>query len=74
MLGKTDDAIHHLQRTMDIQEFAAPEPRHVQTYLFLSRLHQRKGEHDEARRVLEEGLRRHPGDTGLEAARAKLDG
>ena len=74
VMGKSGDAIHHLERARDIQRYGAPESKHVDTYLFLSRLHQRAGQSEEARAVLEEGLGRHPGDETLAQALEELGG
>lgn len=74
VMGKADDAIHHLERAKDIQVEGGPEPQHVRTFLFLSRMYARKGRHEDARAILEEGLRLHAGDESLTQALAKLDG
>ncbi len=74
VMGKTDDAIRHLERALQIQRAAAASQEHVQTYLYLSRLYLRSAKRDEARALLEEGLRRHPGDARLEEALAELQG
>lgn len=71
VMGKTDDAIAMLEEARQIQERRAPAPEHVQTYLFLARMHQRSGDDDRAREVLESGLTFHPGDAPLRQA---LDG
>jgi tetratricopeptide (TPR) repeat protein len=68
VMGKTDDAIALLSEARAIQERSAPLPEHVQTYLSLARMHQRKGELEQARAVLRAGLRLHPDDARLEAA------
>lgn len=73
VMGKTDDAIAFLERAREIQEQSTQSDQHVQTYLSLARMHQRKGERDQAREVLVTGLGYHPGNAGLEAALASLD-
>jgi tetratricopeptide (TPR) repeat protein len=73
VMGKTGDAIRHLERAREIQRHSPAEPRHVQTYLYLSRLYAREGQADEAAAVLREGLGLHPDDAALAAAVAALD-
>jgi len=72
VMGKTDDAIAYLERARAIQERSTQSDEHVQTYLSLARMHQRKGELEQARQVLEAGLTYHPGNADLEAALASL--
>ncbi len=72
VMDKTDEAIQHLTRAMELSQFEAPSPAHVQTYLFLSRMHEREGQLAQARSVLELGLSRHPHEPSLEAALAGL--
>jgi tetratricopeptide (TPR) repeat protein len=74
VMGKTGDAIHHLERAREIQRHRVAQPEQVQTYLYLSRLHGREGNAGEAAAVLREGLELHPGDTSLAEALAALDG
>jgi tetratricopeptide (TPR) repeat protein len=71
VMGKTDEAIAHLERARAIQERAQQGQEHVRTYLSLARLYQRKGDLEGARSVLRAGLRYHPGEEELGAA---LDG
>ena len=73
VMGKTEEAILHLERARSIQRFRDPEPEHVQTYLFLARMLDREGKRDEARGALIEGLQYHSGNAPLEAALARLD-
>ena len=73
VMGKTNDAIHHLERARQLQRVSSPTPEHVQTYVFLARLYDNSGRTDEARDVLLEGLQAHPNDTQLEAALAQLE-
>ncbi len=74
VMGKTDDAIRHLERALEIQRVGTAAAEHVQTYLYLSRLYLRTAKRDEARALLEVGLRRHPGHPQLEEALAELEG
>lgn len=69
VMGKTDDAIAMLGEALAIQQRQAPRPEHVQTYLSLARMHERRGDREKALAVLEDGLRFHPGDEQLQAAR-----
>jgi hypothetical protein len=46
----------------------------VQSYLSLARMQQRKGVREQARAVLRAGLRLHPDDARLEAARSGAGG
>jgi tetratricopeptide (TPR) repeat protein len=73
-MGKTNDAIAGLERARAIQERRPPEPAHVQTYISLSRLYQRKGDEQRVRAVLQAGLSYFPGDEKLLAALGELDG
>ena len=72
-MGKTSDAIDGLERARAIQENLPPVPDHVQTYLSLSRLYQRRGDTDRVRAVLEAGLDYFPGDERLLAALDELE-
>ena len=71
-LDKTGEAIAHLERAREIQERAAPADGDPRTYLFLGRLYRREAKLDDARRVLEAGLERHPDDEALRKALAEL--
>ncbi len=57
-MGKTNDAIAGLERARSIPERMAPEAPHVQTYLSLSRLYERKGDIKRVRDVLAARLER----------------
>jgi len=72
VMGKTDDAIRHLERARALQRDVQPNPRHVQIFVFLARLYRRNGRVDDARATLLEGLQAHPGNEQLEAALEQL--
>jgi tetratricopeptide (TPR) repeat protein len=72
VMGKTDDAIHHLEAAREIQSWGESRPEHVATYLSLSRMYLRDGHRDEARAALEDGLLRHGGDESLMKALDRL--
>jgi tetratricopeptide (TPR) repeat protein len=74
VMGRTDDAIRHLERARELQGSLPAAAEHVQTYLYLARLLAREGERERARAVLEEGRARHPGERALERALAELGG
>ena len=73
VMGKTGDAILHLERARDIQRHMDPAPEHLQTYLFLARMYEREGKKEAARDVLMEGLQYHTGNAELGAALSRLD-
>ena len=73
-MNKTGEAIASLERALEIQRTITPEPAHVQTYLSLARMYERKGKTEQARTLLQSGLHLHPGDAGLAAALADLEG
>jgi tetratricopeptide (TPR) repeat protein len=73
VMGKSDAAIEHLQTACELQRDLDPHPQHVQTYLFLSRMHSRDRNIEAARSTLEEGLDRHPGDAQLIAELDRLE-
>ena len=73
VMGKTPEAIAYLEAARSIQEKLDPTPEHVRTYLSLSRLYLREGRKAEARAVLEEGLRHHPGNAEILAELERLD-
>lgn len=72
VLGKTPDAIRYLERARDLQRDMAPAQDHIETYLFLARMHQRQGNHDAARAALVEGIDRHPDQEELTDALSQL--
>lgn len=74
VMGKTEEAIHFLEEARRIQERGVPGDEEVRVYLALSRLHLRQGEQEEARAVLESGLRRHPSNGEILRALEELDG
>lgn len=59
-LRRTDDAIHHLERTIAI----APE-RSALPYALLGDLYERTEDHEKAAAIRREGARRFPGDVRL---------
>jgi tetratricopeptide (TPR) repeat protein len=72
-LNKTPDAIREFEKVREVQERGAPEEKHAQTYLQLSRLYQKQGKSDKAKDVLRAGLARHPDDAELKKALGSLD-
>ena len=73
VMNKTADSIRYLEQARAIQERSEPAPEHVRTYVSLSQMHLRGGDTDEARAVLEAGLRFHPGNEVLLGALARFD-
>jgi tetratricopeptide (TPR) repeat protein len=67
-LNKTDDAIAGFERALEIQGRAQPKPQHAKTYVQLARMHNKKGNTEKAREVLELGRMRHPQDKQITAA------
>jgi len=61
-LNKTADAIREFEKLRQIQEAGAAEERQAPVYVNLSILYRRVGNEEEARKILEAGLRRHPQD------------
>jgi tetratricopeptide (TPR) repeat protein len=59
-LGRQPEAIGHFQTLIEQQEAAAPERRHVETYLFLGNLYAQSGDQDKARATWQRGLSRFP--------------
>ncbi|HKX46774.1 MAG TPA: tetratricopeptide repeat protein, partial [Planctomycetota bacterium] len=74
VLGKSGAAIEHLERALELRRGLPAEPGGQQAYLSLSTMHLRLANRDRARAVLEEGLRKYPGDARFAAALAQLDG
>ncbi len=70
-LGKGPDAIREFEKVREVQERNAPEEKHVQTYLQLSRLYVKQGKRDKAKAALESAIARHPESTSL---RKELEG
>ncbi len=72
VMGKTADALEHLERARELQRSMQPDLEHVRTYLFLARMYERDGKLDAARDALDEGLSVYPGNAELETALARL--
>lgn len=67
--NKRPDAIKEFDTLKRIQESRPPEPKFAQTYLQLRQLYLKEGRVDDAKAILEEGLRRFPEDAELIKAR-----
>jgi tetratricopeptide (TPR) repeat protein len=67
--NKRPDAIKEFETLRKIQEQATPEPKFAQTYLQLRNLYLKDGRTDDAKAVLDEGLRRFPDDEELKKAK-----
>jgi tetratricopeptide (TPR) repeat protein len=67
--NKRPDAIKEFDTLKRIQESRSPEPKFAQTYLQLRQLYLKEGRVDDAKAILEEGLRRFPEDAELIKAR-----
>ena len=67
-LNKIDDAIAGFERALEIQGRTQPKPQHAKTYVQLARMHNKKGNTEKAREVLELGRMRHPQDKQITAA------
>ena len=67
--NKRPDAIKEFDTLRRIQEGRPPEPKFAQTYLQLRQLYLKEGRVDDAKAILEEGLRRFPEDGELIKAR-----
>jgi tetratricopeptide (TPR) repeat protein len=67
VFGKQKIAIEQFETLRQQQVKSAPEPHHVQTYVYLGNLYSQQGKTEEARKVWEEGLRRHPGNEELKS-------
>jgi tetratricopeptide (TPR) repeat protein len=68
-LNKRPDAIREFETLRKIQEGQTPGPEHAQTYFQLRQLYLKDGRADDAKAVLDEGLRRFPDDEELMKAR-----
>ena len=74
-VAKTEEAIAGFEAALRIQERVQPRPEHAMTYVQLARMHTKKGDNEDARRVLELGQARHPGNQEIaEALRSLRDG
>jgi tetratricopeptide (TPR) repeat protein len=67
--NKRPDAIKEFETARRIQERSAPDPKYSNTYLQLHLLYKKDGKLEEAKSVLEEGLRRFPNDEELKKAK-----
>jgi tetratricopeptide (TPR) repeat protein len=67
--NKRPDAIKEFETLRKIQETKTPDPKHAQTYFQLRQLYLKDGKTDEAKAVLDEGLRRFPDDEELKKAK-----
>lgn len=67
-LNKRPDAIREFETLKKQQESRSPEPHFAQTYLQLRELYLKDGKTDEAKRVLDEGMRLFPDDKELRKA------
>ncbi len=68
-LNKRPDAIKEFETLRKVQENATPAAKHAQTYLQLRELYLKDGKPDDAKAVLDEGLRRFPDDEELKKAK-----
>jgi tetratricopeptide (TPR) repeat protein len=68
-LNKRPDAIREFETLRKIQENATPEPQHARTYFQLRQLYLKDGRTEDAKAVLEEGVRRFPDDEELKKAK-----
>lgn len=67
--NKRPDAIKEFEAARKIQESTTPDPKHAGTYLQLRILYLKDGRTDDAKAVLDEGLRRFPDDEELKKAK-----
>jgi len=67
--NKRPDAIKEFEACLKVQEQSTPDPKFAQTYLQLRNLYLKDGRTDEAKKMLDEGLRRFPDDEELKKAR-----
>jgi tetratricopeptide (TPR) repeat protein len=67
--NKRPDAIKEFETLRKVQESQTPEAKHAQTYFQLRQLYLKDGRTDDAKAVLEEGLRRFPDDGELKKAK-----
>lgn len=70
-VSKTEEAVAGFENALAIQERNTPTPEHSQTYVQLARLYEKQGKTAEARKLLEQGSVRHPGDPGIMKALQK---
>lgn len=67
--NKRPDAIKEFETLRKVQESQTPEAKHAQTYFQLRQLYLKDGRTDDAKAVLDEGLRRFPDDEELKKAK-----
>jgi len=67
--NKRPDAIKEFETLRKLQESRPADPKYAQTYLQLRQLYLKEGRTDDAKAVLEEGLRLYPDDAELMKAR-----
>jgi tetratricopeptide (TPR) repeat protein len=67
--NKRPDAIKEFEACLKIQEQKTQEPKFAQTYLQLRILYLKDGRTDDAKKMLDEGLRRFPDDEELKKAK-----
>ena len=67
--NKRPDAIKEYETLKKLQESRPVDPKYAQTYLQLRQLYLKEGRTDDAKAVLEEGLRLYPDDAELIKAR-----
>jgi tetratricopeptide (TPR) repeat protein len=65
-LNKRPDAIREFETLRKLQEQRTPEPKFAQTYLQLRNLYLKDNRTEDAKAVLEDGLRRFPDDEELQ--------
>jgi len=67
--NKRPEAIKELEAARKIQERSTPDAKHANTYLQLRLLYLKDGRTDDAKKMLDEGLRRFPDDEELKKAK-----
>jgi len=67
--NKRPDAIKEFETLKKVQETQNVDPKHAKTYLQLRNLYLKDGRTDDAKNVLDEGLRRFPDDEELKKAK-----
>jgi tetratricopeptide (TPR) repeat protein len=67
--NKRPDAIKELESARRSAESATPDPKYARTYLQLRQLYLKDGRTDDAKKVLDDGLRLYPDDEELKKAK-----
>jgi tetratricopeptide (TPR) repeat protein len=67
--NKRPDAIKELEAARKSAESGAPDPKYATTYLQLRQLYLKDGRTDDAKKVLDDGLRLYPDDEELKKAK-----